>query len=165
VERLSALGVLAALLLGATPVVAAPPVPYRPMVVEVDLRLPPGEDPAALRPLLAVQAGQPLTPQATQLTVRALYLTGKCANVEVITYPAAGTPETPRVRVEVHCAPRRAAASVKVEGRGGALPVSEAALLQAASLPKGAEIYAGRLRPRRGPCGSCWRVTATGRPG
>ena len=147
---MSALGVLAALLLSAAgvvaaPPVAAPPVPSRPMVVEVDLRLPPGEDPAPLRLLLAVQAGQPLTPQATQRTVRALYLTGKCANVEVITFPAGGTPEEPRVRVEVHCAPRRAAASVTVEGRGGALPVSAAALLQAASLPKGAEIYAGRL--------------------
>jgi outer membrane protein insertion porin family len=139
------MGVLAALVLGAAPVVAAPPVPSRPVVVEVELRLPPGEDPATLRPLLAVQAGEPLTPQATQRTVRALYLTGKCANVEVITFPAGGTPETPRVRVEVECAPRRAAASVKVEGRGGVLPVSEAALLQAASLPKGAEIYAGRL--------------------
>jgi len=142
---LSAPGVLAALLLGAAPVVVAPPVPFRPMVVEVDLRLPPGEDARLLRPLVAVQAGQPLSPQATQRTVRALYLTGKCANVEVITFPAGGTTETPRVRVEVHCAPRRAAASVNVEGRGGALPVSAAALLQAASLPKGAEIYAGRL--------------------
>ena len=142
---MSALGVLAALLLGAAQVVVAPPVPSRPTVVEVDLRLPPGEDPAPLRPLLAVEAGQPLTPQATQRTVRALYLTGKCANVEVVTFPAGGTTETPRVRVEVHCTPRRAAASVKVEGRGGALPVSAAALLQAASLPKGAEIYAGRL--------------------
>jgi len=142
---LSALGVLSALLLVAAPVVAAPPVPPRPMVVEVDLRLPPGEDPALLRPLLAVQAGQPLTARDTQRTVRDLYLTGKCANVEVITYPAGGTTETPRVRVEVHCAPRRAAASVRVEGRGGALPVSAAALLQAASLPKGAEVYPGRL--------------------
>lgn len=115
------------------------------MVGEVELRLPPGEDPAPLRPLIAVQAGQPLTPEATQRTVRGLYLTGKFAGVEVITFPAGGEPEAPRVRVEVRCTPRRAAASVKVEGRGGALPVSGAALLQAASLPIGSEIYAGRL--------------------
>jgi outer membrane protein assembly factor BamA len=145
VERLSALGVLSAVLLGASTLVADPPAPARPVVVEVELLVPPGEDPAPLRLLLAVQDGQSLTPRDTQRTVRALYLTGKCANVEVITFPAGGTTEVPRVRVEVRCSPRRAAASVKVEDGGGVLPVSTAALLEAASLPRGAEIYPGRL--------------------
>jgi outer membrane protein assembly factor BamA len=145
VERLSALGLLAALVLGAVPAVAAPPAPARPMVAEVELHLPPEEDPEPLRDLLAVQAGQPLTPRAMQRTVRALYQTGKFANVEVITFPAGGTADAPRVRVEVRCAPRRVAASVKVEAGGGPLPVTPAALLQAAALPKGTEVYPGRL--------------------
>ena len=142
---MSALGVFSALLLGASPALAGPPAPARPLVVEVELLVPPGEDPAPFRPLLAVQAGQPLTPRDMQRTVRALYQTGKCANVEVVTFPAGGTLAAPRVRVEVQCTPRRAAASVNVKDGGGGLPVSAAALLQAASLPKGAEIYPGRL--------------------
>ncbi|MEI6225905.1 MAG: hypothetical protein WCS72_14200, partial [Deltaproteobacteria bacterium] len=80
---MSTLAVLAALLLGAAPASADPLGPPRPVVTSVELRLPPGEDPALLRPLVAVQAGQPLSPAVTQRTVRALYQTGKFANVEV----------------------------------------------------------------------------------
>jgi outer membrane protein assembly factor BamA len=144
VERLSALGALAALLAWATVGAADPVVPPRPVVTEVELRLPPGEDPAPLQPLVAVQAGQPLTPRATQRTVRALYQTGRFGNVEVFTFPAGGTAAAPRVRVEVQCSPRRVAASVKLEAVG-ALPVTANALLEAATLPKGTEIFPGRL--------------------
>ena len=142
---MTALGVFAALLLGAAPAVAGPSAQSRPMVVEIELRLPPGEDPEPFRPLIAIRGGQPLTPGAMQRTVLALYQTGKFANVEVVTFPAGGTPEALQVRVEVQCSPRRVAASVKVEDGGGALPVPAAELLQAASLAKGAEIYPGRL--------------------
>jgi len=142
---LSPLAVLAALLLQAAPAPAAPPAPARPVVSTVELRLPPGEDPAPLLPLVAVRAGQPLSPDATQRTVQALYQTGKFANVEVVAFPADGTPAGPRVRVEVRCSPRRVAASLKVDPGAATLPVTEEALLQAGALPKGAEIYPGRL--------------------
>ena len=109
---MSSLAALAALLLWAAP---APAAPTRPLVTEVELRLPPGVDPAPLRSLVAVQAGQPLSPDVTQRTVKALYQTGKFANVEVVAFPAGGTPAEPRVRVEVRGTPRRVAASVKVD--------------------------------------------------
>jgi outer membrane protein assembly factor BamA len=80
-----------------------------------------------------------------QRTVRALYQTGKFANVEVITYPDGGTAAAPRVHVEVQCLPRRVVASVRVTSAGGALPVPVPQLLAAASLPKGTEVYTGRL--------------------
>jgi outer membrane protein insertion porin family len=146
VERLSPLAVLAVLLLGAAPAPADPPGPPRPVVTSVELRLPPGQDPVPLRPLVAVQPGQPLSPGATQRTVRALYQTGKFANVEVIAFPDGGTAAAPRARVEVQCTPRRVAASVVIDAGGAALPVEEEALLSAASLPKGTEVYPGRLQ-------------------
>ena len=142
---MSPLAVLAALLLHAAPVPAAPVAPARPVVSEVDLRLPPGEEPTPLLPLVAVRVGQSLSPDATQRTVQALYQTGKFANVEVIAIPAGGTPAAPRVRVEVRCTPRRVATSVKIDPGAATLPVAEEALLAAGALPKGAEVYPGRL--------------------
>ena len=144
---MSSLAALAALLLWAAP---APAAPTRPLVTEVELRLPPGVDPAPLRSLVAVQAGQPLSPDVTQRTVKALYQTGKFANVEVVAFPAGGTPAEPRVRVEVRCTPRRVAASVKVDPGTAVLPVTGEALLQAGALPRGTEIYPGRLEASAG---------------
>ncbi len=123
----------------------APAALVRPVVSEVELRLPPGEDAALLQPLLDVRAGQPLTPDGTRRTVQSLYRTGKFGNVEVVVFPADGTPAAPRVRVEVRCTPRRVAASVKIDAGAETLPVTEEALLQAGALPKGAEVYPGRL--------------------
>ena len=151
---MSTLAILAAVLLGATPRAApqaappAPPpavLPERAEVTAVELRLPPGEDPTPLRPLVAIRAGQPLGPAVTGRTVQALYRTGRFANVEVVAIPDGGTPSAPRVRVEVRCTPRRVVSSVSVEVSAGALPVGEDSLLQAAELPKGAEVYPGRL--------------------
>ncbi len=143
---MSPLAVLAVLLLGAAPATADPPGPPRPVVTSVELRVPPGEDATPLRSLLAVQPGQLLAPGATQRTVRALYQTGRFANVEVIAFPDGGTAAAPRVRVEVRCTPRRVAASVVLDAGGVVLPVGEESLLQAASLPRGTEVYPGRLQ-------------------
>ncbi len=136
----------AALLLHAAPAPAgvAPPT-ARPVVTEVALVLPPGLDPTPFRPLVAIQEGQPLSPGVTQRTVRSLYQTGRFANVEVVAFPAGGTQAAPRVRVEVRCSPRRDAASVTVDLGGASLPVTEETLLATGALPKGAEIYPGRL--------------------
>ncbi|HET8723208.1 MAG TPA: POTRA domain-containing protein, partial [Anaeromyxobacteraceae bacterium] len=143
---MSALAVLASLLLGAAPVEAAPPAPPRPLVVgTVELRAPPGVDPAPLRPLVTIRSGEPLTSGDTRRTVRALYQTGLFSNVRVVTFPAGGTEAEPRVRVEIELEPRRVVASVRVDVAGGALPVPEDDLLKSAALPRGAEVYPGRL--------------------
>ena len=144
---MSPLAVLAVLLLGAAPVPAPadPPVPPRPVVTGIELQLPPGEDPVPLRPLVAIREGQPLSPGATQRTVLALYQTGKFANVQVVTFPDGGTAREPRVRVEVRCSPRRMASSVRIGAGGAGLPVTEEQMLNTAALPKGAEVYPGRL--------------------
>jgi outer membrane protein assembly factor BamA len=151
---LSPLAVLAALLFLAAP---APAAPTRPLVTEVELRLPPGVDPAPLRSLVAVRAGQPLSPDGTQRTVKALYQTGKFANVEVVVFPAEGAPAEPRVRVEVRCTPRRVAASVKVD--------PGAAVLRPAPCPRGPRSTPGASRRRPGPCRRCSPGTDTGRRG
>ncbi len=142
---MSALAVLAALLVQAAPAAAGPAPEPRPVVTAVELRVPPGEDPAPLRGMIAVQAGQPLSPGATQRTVRALYQTGRFGNVEVVAVPDGGTAGEPRVRILVRCTPRRVAASVRVDGGAAGLPLAEDALLQAAALPRGAEVFPGRL--------------------
>jgi outer membrane protein insertion porin family len=63
----------------------------------------------------------------------------------VVVFPAGGVAAAPRVRVEVRCTPRRVAAEVTVDAGGATLPVAAESLLQAAALPKGAEVYPGRL--------------------
>jgi outer membrane protein assembly factor BamA len=145
VEGLTPLALLAAWL--AVAPAQAPPnavAPVRPVVESVRLVLPTGVDPAALEPLVALRPGAPLAVADLQRTVQALYQTGRFGNVVVREWPAGGPPGAPRVRVEVHCLPRRMVASVRVVAPEGT-PVSAEALQQAAALPRGAELYPGRL--------------------
>ncbi len=95
---MSALSLLAAALLAAAPVAGAAPAGTaaavevaRPLVAEVDLRLPPGETEEAYRPLLGIRPGDPVTPRALQRLVRSLYQTGKFGNVLVFSFPVPGT--------------------------------------------------------------------------
>ena len=125
----------------------APPVEVRsarPVVASVVLHLPPGEDPASLQPLLAVRVGEPLTPRATQRTVRALYQTGRFGNVRIYSEPLAGEGPAGQVRVEVECLPRRLVAETRVEVRGGAA-FPPGSLEKIVALPPGAELYLGRV--------------------
>jgi outer membrane protein assembly factor BamA len=146
VEGLSALALLAAWLAAATPAGGPPPAdPSRRAVVEsVRLVLPPGEDAAALERLVAVRPGEPLAVADLQRTVQALYQTGRFGNVVVREWPAAGPGGERRVRLEVRCLPRRVVASVRVDAPQGT-PLTAEALQQAAALPRGAELYPGRL--------------------
>lgn len=149
------LALLAAGLLAAAPGAAGPAAPAgvpeggvpfepRPVVEAVRLVLPPGEEAGPLEGLVAIRAGEPLTPRALQRTVRALYQTGRFGNVVVRVIAAGGTPGGPRVRVEVECLPRRVVATVRVEAPEGT-PLGAEALALAAGLPHGAELYPGRL--------------------
>jgi len=130
----------------AAPGAAPPAIPLepRPVVESVRLVLPPGEDAAALEPLVAVRAGEPLTVRELQRTVRALYQTGRFGNVLVRQWPAGDAPGAPSVRIEVECLPRRVVASVRVVAPAGT-PLGAEAMLQAAGLLHGAELYPGRL--------------------
>jgi outer membrane protein insertion porin family len=118
--------------------------PARPVVDSVRLVLPPGEDAAALEPLVAVRPGQPLAVPELQRTVQALYQTGRFGNVVVREWPVEGPDGGRRVRLEVQCLPRRVVASVRAEVPADS-PMSAEALQQAAALPRGAELYPGRL--------------------
>jgi outer membrane protein insertion porin family len=149
VERLTALPLLAAALLAAAPAAGRVPAgaasaveAVRPLVAEVELRLPPGEAEETYRPLLGLRPGDPVTPRALQRLVRNLYQTGKFGNVLVFSFPVPGD-GPPRVRLEVRCLPKRTVASLAVTG----LPagVSEESLLQATGLARGSEIFPGRL--------------------
>ena len=114
----------------------------RPLVGAVELRLPPGVDEKSLQALVAVQVGEPLTPRATQRTVRALYETGHFGNVRVYSEPLPGGA---RVRVVVECLAKRIVAEARVEVRGGGPGLSPASLEKLIALPPGSELYAGRV--------------------
>ncbi|BDG09015.1 POTRA domain-containing protein [Anaeromyxobacter paludicola] len=116
--------------------------PARPRVSRVDLIVPPGEDPAALRPLLAVAAGEPLSPRALRRTVQALYGVGRFGNVVVTSAPDPAAPGS--VALTVRCLPRRVVAAVRFSGQ--APPgFPESRLLRATDLAPGAEFDPARL--------------------
>jgi outer membrane protein insertion porin family len=143
VERLRAPVLLASLAL-----VAASPVPHEkwPLVSQVTIRLPEGEDPAALEGMVAVKVGQPISPRALRRTVQLLYQLGRFSNVVVRAAPAKPGPSgEDRVTVVVECLPRRViqAVSFRTDARFPAL--SAEALRTAANLPPGEELHAERL--------------------
>ena len=144
----------AAVLLGAAPAAAAgpgapAPAPAareapRPLVAAVELLAPPGEDGAALRPLIMVEPGRALDGRAVRRTIQNLFGLGRFANVIVRSRPAEGAPG--QVVVAVECVPKRVVASVRVDRRGRRGPLDEAALRLGAGLEPGQELWPGRLR-------------------
>ena len=93
-ERLTRFALLVAALLAAPgargeDAARAAPAPA-PRVAEVELRLPPGEDAAAARDLLAIRQGESLAVRDTRLTVQRLYQVGRYRNVVVRAVPVAG---------------------------------------------------------------------------
>ncbi|HTP52610.1 MAG TPA: POTRA domain-containing protein [Anaeromyxobacteraceae bacterium] len=143
---MSPLTLLAGALLAAAQMPAGPPADVpRPIVEDVQLRLPAGENPKEFQGLVAIEVGAPLTPRATQRTVRALYQSGKFGNVRIYSSPTVQGTGADRVRIEVVCEPRRLVASTRFEVRGETSAFSEDALRQIAGLERGAELYPGRL--------------------
>lgn len=131
----------------AAPPPAAAPAPAHPppRVAEVALRLPPGEDLAAATALVAIEAGAPLSTQATRRTVQRLFQGGRFRNVTVRAYPAppppGGTGEWVRVVVEGLPVRHLAGVQVRLEGTGATVPE----VLAAAALAPGAAFDDGDL--------------------
>jgi outer membrane protein insertion porin family len=138
VERLSAALLAAALLLGAPAEGAA----EGPLVVSgVVLKLPPGEDARLLEGLVAVRAGQPLSPRALRRTATLLYQLGRFSDVVIRASPSGEG----QVVLVVECLPRRLVRSVRVVDRS-ALPVlPEEQLRRVAGLAAADEFWPGRL--------------------
>jgi outer membrane protein insertion porin family len=111
--------------------------PSRPLVTSVELQLPPGMSLAEYRPLVVVQAGQPLDPQAVRRSVELLFATGKFSDVVVRAHPdGAG------VAVEVECAP---VAKVHLMVVTGNTVLTRGDVLSAAKLAEGNDFFAEKL--------------------
>lgn len=141
---------LAALALGlalAAPAARAQEAAPRPRVAEIRLALPPGDDAAAARSLVAVELMVPLSPQELRRTVQRLYQTGRYRNVIVRTSPAPPPPGEPGawVRVDIEALPVRVVAGVTVLVEGERLPLDEAALRETSGIRPGEAFEEGDL--------------------
>jgi len=136
--------VLAAAALALVP--AAGRAAERPVVAEVVLEAPPGEDRASLSALVAVRAGERLSPRSLRRTVQLLYQLGRFSNVVVRAVPLDPTPgEPPRVKLLVRCLPRRVVGPVVVSVPAGAPALGVEGARRSAGLREGEELYPGRL--------------------
>jgi outer membrane protein assembly complex protein YaeT len=90
-ERQVAAAVLLVLLTGPARGQGGPP-SLAPRVAAIDVRLPPGEDPAQVRDLLALAPGDPLRARALRRTVQLLYQTGRWRQITAWAIPAEPPP-------------------------------------------------------------------------
>jgi outer membrane protein assembly complex protein YaeT len=142
VRRLPLAALAALALWAAAGARAAEPGPARPTVSRVELLAPPGEDLAALRPLVALGPGDPLRARAVRRTVQALYGLGRFGNVVVTSAP---DPKAPgQVVLQVRCLPRRLVATVRFRGQ---VPPGfpESRLARLTGLAPGADFEPARL--------------------
>ena len=128
------LALIAAALLAATGARGDDAVAAAPRVAAVELRLPPGEDPAAAAALLAIEAGEPLSSHALRLTVQRLYQVGRYRNVVVRAVPAPPPDGAAGewVRLVVEALPIRTLAALRIRVVDGP-PAPDAAALGAAA--------------------------------
>ncbi len=109
----------------------------RPLVTTVVLHLPEGMPPAEFRPLVVVQAGQPLDPQAVRRSIELLFATGRFADVVVEAHP-----EGAGVAVFFECAP---VAKVHLVAVTGNKLMTRGDVLAAARLTEGSDFYTEKL--------------------
>ena len=111
----------------------------RPRVAEVLLSLPPGDDPAAARSLVALERGDVLTAQALRRTVQRLHQTGRYRNVVVRAARSDPPPgEGGRwVRVLVEALPVRVVDGVAIAIEGENARVTEGSVREASGLRAG----------------------------
>ncbi len=136
---------IAALAAAALPAGARDPEP-RTVVEQVLLRAPPGEDLAALQALLAVKAGEPLSPRAVRRTVQLLFQLGRFSNVVVreLAAPPAVPGGPPRATIVVECVAKQLVRSVVLQVAPPAA-LGREELRKAAGLAEGDELFPGRL--------------------
>ncbi len=136
---------------GARPALAgdAPP-PYRsgvpverPIVAAIVLQVPPGEDVARLRDLVAVKVGEPLALHALRRTVQALYGLGRFGNVVARTRRSEAAPG--QVVLTLQCLPRRVVSAVQVVDRAAPPALDAERVRQAVGLSPGDELWPARL--------------------
>lgn len=137
----------APLLLSALVLLAAGPAPNPewPLVSEVVLQLPPGEDADSLESLAPLKVGQRLSPRVLRRTVQLLYELGRFSNVRVWTTPVPSPAGEKRVSVVIECLSRRVIRKVSFQTDKGSPSLSLDTLRSAANLPEGEELYAERL--------------------
>lgn len=145
---MSARALLAALLLGAGPAAAlaapaeaAPPAPAAPMVERVVLRLPPGEDAAAVEGLVALQPGKPLSARALRRTATLLYQLGRFEDVVIRAEPAGPG----AVTLVVECLPRRLVRSLAVREATPRPALDEGEVRRLVGIAVGDEYWPARL--------------------
>jgi outer membrane protein assembly factor BamA len=141
--RLAAAGLALACALAVAPAPAAaqggePARAQAEVVDRVRLVVPPGEDPAALQPLVGIEVGRPLSRRAARRTVLLLQQLGRFADVVVRT----GRGEGGGLEVTVECVPRRAIRAVRVREAG---PLGADRVLRASGLATGQELHGSRL--------------------
>ncbi len=111
-----------------------------PVVDEVALRAPPGEDLARLRALVSVRPGEELSIRELRRTVVALFALGRFSDVVARTEPRAPG----HALLVLECLPRRLVASVRLVRPPGA-PLPDDRVRRALALAPGDELWNGRL--------------------
>ncbi len=101
------------------------------------LQLPEGTAPTDYRPLVVVQPGQPLDPQAVRRTIELLFATGKFSDVVVRAHP-----DGDGVAVQVDCAPVAKVHLVVVTGN---TVLTRGDVLAAARLTEGNDFFLEKL--------------------
>jgi outer membrane protein insertion porin family len=122
-----------------------PPAPtaQRPIVAEVILQLPAGEDRAALQRLVSVRPGQPLARSALRRTVQLLFGLGRFSDVVARTAPAG---PAGRVVLTIECIPRQVIAAVRVvRADRPRRAFADDRVRRAAGLAVGDELWPGSL--------------------
>ncbi|HEY6100242.1 MAG TPA: POTRA domain-containing protein [Anaeromyxobacter sp.] len=127
-----------ALAFAAAPARGQDPAP-RPRVREVELALPPGDDAASARFLVAVEAGEVLSSHALRRTVQRLFQTGRYRNVVLRAMPAEPPPGEGGswVRLVVEAMPVRIVEGVSVIVEGERAGKDEGAIREAAGIHAG----------------------------
>jgi outer membrane protein insertion porin family len=121
----------------ATAQVAPVELPPRPLVTSVLVQLPSGMPPAEYRPLVVLQAGQPLDPQAVRRSIELLFSTGKFSDVVV-----RQRPDGAGVIVEFDCSP---VAKVHLVVVSGNKVLTRSEVLTAAHLTEGGDFFVEKL--------------------